>query len=201
MFYGSFGTQNSMVTFIFKFDPRKGQLHVKLGQIRSNFKIQDFLIEICLSCAHLSQDSKNVIYFYLRQLEMPKVALKNVISSSRSAISARGRMDVQRDPCISYTAPCTCQGAQNVSQVVLYRLEGILCRSGSLLRQLEGLLHRPQGLLHRSEGLLLARGHPKLAIGPLYGPEGLQYGLEGHLFRSGRPTSARPAIWALGSRT
>ena len=37
MFYGSFGTQNSMVTFIFKFDLRKSHFHVKLDQI-SNFK-------------------------------------------------------------------------------------------------------------------------------------------------------------------
>ena len=76
MFYGPFGTQNSMVTFIFKFDPRKGQLQVKLGQIRSNFKIQNFLTKICLSCADLSQDSKNVIYFYVRQLEMPQNAFQ-----------------------------------------------------------------------------------------------------------------------------
>ena len=61
-----------MVTLIFKFDPRKGQLQVKLGQIRSNFKIQNFLTKIYLSCADLSQDSKNVIYFYVRQLEMSK---------------------------------------------------------------------------------------------------------------------------------
>ena len=65
-----------MVTLIFKFDPRKGQLQVKLGQIRSNFKIQNFLTKICLSCADLSQDSKNVIYFYVRQLEMPKNAFQ-----------------------------------------------------------------------------------------------------------------------------
>ena len=65
-----------MVTLIFKFDPRKGQLQVKLGQIRSNFKIRNFLTKIYLSCADLSQDSKNVIYFYVRQLEMPKNAFQ-----------------------------------------------------------------------------------------------------------------------------
>ena len=76
MFYGSFGTHNSMVAFIFKFEPRKGQLHVKQGQITSNFKIQNFLIQICLSCADLSQNSKNVIYFYVQQLEMQKIAFQ-----------------------------------------------------------------------------------------------------------------------------
>ena len=76
MFNGSFGTQNLMMTLIFKFDPRKGQLEVKLGQIRSNSKIQNFLTKICLSCADLYQDSKNVIYFCVRQLEMPKNAFK-----------------------------------------------------------------------------------------------------------------------------
>ena len=82
MFYGSFGTQNSMVAFVFKFDPMKGQLQVKLCQIRSNFKIQNVFPQICLSYAVLSQDSKNVIYFYVRQLEMPKIAFQkcNVIS-------------------------------------------------------------------------------------------------------------------------
>ena len=65
-----------MVTFIFKLDPRKGQLHVKIGYIMSNFKIQNFPLQICLSCADLSQDSKNVICFYVRQLEMPKIAFQ-----------------------------------------------------------------------------------------------------------------------------
>ena len=53
------------------FDPRKGQLHVKLAQIRSNFKMHMFT-NIRLSCADLPQDSKNVIYCYVRQLEIPK---------------------------------------------------------------------------------------------------------------------------------
>ena len=72
MFHGSFGTQNLTVTLIFEFDPRKGQLGVKIGQIGSNFKIQNFLTKTCLSCGNLSQDSKNVIYFCVRQLEIPK---------------------------------------------------------------------------------------------------------------------------------
>ena len=93
MFYGSFGTQNLIVTLIFKFDPRKGQLEVRQGQspktpinkqrqgqIRSNFKIQNFLSKVWLSCADFSQDSKNVIYFYVRQLGMPKMHFKNVTS-------------------------------------------------------------------------------------------------------------------------
>ena len=45
MFYGSFGTQNSMMTFIFKFDLRKGQFRVKLDQIGSKFQIRNFLIK------------------------------------------------------------------------------------------------------------------------------------------------------------
>ena len=65
-----------MVTFIFKFGPRKGQLQVKLRKIRSNFKIQNFLRKVCLSCAVLSHNSKNVIYFYVRQLEIPKIAFQ-----------------------------------------------------------------------------------------------------------------------------
>ena len=80
MFYGSFGTQNSMVTFIFEFDPRKGHLQVKLGQIRSNFKNYNLLTKICLCCAVLSQHSKNII-FYVRQIKMRKLHFKNVTSS------------------------------------------------------------------------------------------------------------------------
>ena len=60
----------------FKFDQRKGQLLVKLGQIRSNLKIQNFLTLICLYWADFSPDSKNAIYFYVWQLEMPKIAFQ-----------------------------------------------------------------------------------------------------------------------------
>ena len=74
-FYGSFGMQNSMVTLFFKFDPREGQLQVKLRQIRSKYNFK-FCIKICLSCAVLSQDSKNIIYLYVPQLEMPKIAFQ-----------------------------------------------------------------------------------------------------------------------------
>ena len=76
MFYRSSGTQNSIVTFIFKVDPRKGQLQARLGQIRSNFKIQNFHFKICPSCAVLTKDSKNVIYFYVRQLKISKIAFR-----------------------------------------------------------------------------------------------------------------------------
>ena len=49
MFQGSFGTQISMVMFIFNLVLRKGQCRVKLGRKRSNFQIHDFLSKICLS--------------------------------------------------------------------------------------------------------------------------------------------------------
>ena len=81
MFYWSFVMQNLMMTLILKFDPRKGHIQVKLGQIRSYFKIQNILTKMCLSCVDLSQDSKSVIYFYVRQSEMPKMHFKNVTSS------------------------------------------------------------------------------------------------------------------------
>ena len=56
-----------------KFGPRKGQLKVKLGQNRANFKIQIFLTKINLSCAVVSQDSKNVTCFYVGQLKIPEI--------------------------------------------------------------------------------------------------------------------------------
>ena len=76
MFYGPFGTQSTMVTFIFRFHTRKGQYKVKLGQKRSNFQNQNFILKPCLSCPVLSQDSKYVIYFYVRQLQIPKIAFQ-----------------------------------------------------------------------------------------------------------------------------
>ena len=73
--YGLFVTQKSMVKFIFEFDPRKGQIQVKLGQIRSNFKIQNYLTKVCLLCSFVSGFPKNVI-FYVRQIEMPNIAFQ-----------------------------------------------------------------------------------------------------------------------------
>ena len=80
MFYRSFGTQNLMVTLIFKFDARKGQLQLKLGQIRSDFKIQNFVQKYAYLVQISLRISKNVIYFYVRQLEMPKMHFINVTS-------------------------------------------------------------------------------------------------------------------------
>ena len=83
MFYGSFGTQNLMVTFIFlKFDLRKGQSQFKLGQIRSKFQDQNFHSETCLSYPVLPKDSKNVIYFDVRQIKMQKKSLFKKVTSS-----------------------------------------------------------------------------------------------------------------------
>ena len=54
MCHWSFGTQNSMVTSISKFDSRKGQCQVELGQIRSSFQIPNLLtknaypVQFCL---------------------------------------------------------------------------------------------------------------------------------------------------------
>ena len=50
-----------------------------LGQTSSNlatFSIEIFVQKICVSCLVLSQDSITVIYFYIRQLEMPKIVLQ-----------------------------------------------------------------------------------------------------------------------------
>ena len=54
-------------------DPRKGQIQVKLGQIRSNFKIQNYLTKVCLLCSFVSGLPQNVI-FYVRQIEIPNIA-------------------------------------------------------------------------------------------------------------------------------
>ena len=76
MCYGSLGTQNSMVTLIFKYDWRKGQLQVKLGQIRSNFKNSKLSCKsMPILCSFVSVFQKCHV-FYVRQLEMPKIAFQ-----------------------------------------------------------------------------------------------------------------------------
>ena len=57
-----FGTQNSIVTFIFKFDPRKGQLKVKLGQI-SKFRISFQNMPILGS--FVSGFQKSLLFLYM----------------------------------------------------------------------------------------------------------------------------------------
>ena len=76
----SFGTQNSIVTFIFKFDPRKGQLKVKLGQTRSNFKIQNFFSKYAyLGQFCLRVPKKSFIFIYGKQ-ECQNLHFKNMTS-------------------------------------------------------------------------------------------------------------------------
>ena len=73
--YGSFGTQNLMVAVMFKF----GLKHERSmsGQTRSNYVKSSNSIFFCTKIAYLVQFClripKNVIYFYVRQLEMPKL--------------------------------------------------------------------------------------------------------------------------------
>ena len=60
----------------FKFGLRKGQCQVKLGQNRPIFEIQNFHAETCLSCSIFPLNSINIICFYVRKLEMPKIAFQ-----------------------------------------------------------------------------------------------------------------------------
>ena len=78
MFYGSLWTQNSMVAFFFKFDLRKGQMQVKLGQIRSNFKIQKILIKTYLICYDLSQNSKKCLLFLCTKIRITKHCISKI---------------------------------------------------------------------------------------------------------------------------
>ena len=79
MFYGSFGTQNSM-TFIFKFDPRKGQFQVKLGQIWSNFKIPFFLQKFACLVQFCLRIKKRRL-FLCTTIINAKITFQNVTSS------------------------------------------------------------------------------------------------------------------------
>ena len=70
-------TKNSMAAFIFKLDLRKDQSQVKVGQIKSNFHIQNFLTETRLSCPVLSQYSKNVTYLERTTMIIAKKFISN----------------------------------------------------------------------------------------------------------------------------
>ena len=80
MLYGPFRTQKPMVTFIFKFGLRKGQCQVKLGQIRSNFQIQNFLT----TNAHLVQFCHRIPKMYF----VSTYAIKNTKSAFQKVTSS-----------------------------------------------------------------------------------------------------------------
>ena len=84
-----------MVVFIFRVDPRKGQYEVKLGQIKSNFQIKISLQKHAyLVQFRLWIHSKNVIYFYVGQLEIPKIAFRksDVITFTRVLTTSQPKM-------------------------------------------------------------------------------------------------------------
>ena len=80
---GSFGTHNLMVTFVFKIFCEERSMP---DQTRSNwFKFSGSIFynkSILSSCPVLLQDSKNVICFHVRHLEIPKIALQKMTISS-----------------------------------------------------------------------------------------------------------------------
>ena len=77
MFYGQFGTQNSRMTFIFKFYPIDEMSNS--GQTRSNkIKLQNSKFSyqnMPIMCSFIPGFPKSH-YFYVRQLEIPKNAFK-----------------------------------------------------------------------------------------------------------------------------
>ena len=66
-----------MVTLIFRFDPRSGNVQVKNGQIlkHKNFLLKHtYLVQFCLR-------NPKMPFFEVLQLEMPKNAIQKVTSS------------------------------------------------------------------------------------------------------------------------
>ena len=57
--YGSFGTQNATVAFIFRFDPRKGQYKVKLGKNGKNSKPKKSSKNMPILSSSVSESQKN----------------------------------------------------------------------------------------------------------------------------------------------
>ena len=85
MFYRSFGSKNAIVTFIF--DLTRGIDYVKPNEVKTQNSKKS---KPYLYCPFLPLNSINVIYFHLRQLEMPKrrsQILPSIILSFFSAIA------------------------------------------------------------------------------------------------------------------
>ena len=122
MYYGSFGTQNSMVTFIFKLHPRKGQLHVKIGYIMSNFKIQNFPLQICLSCADLSQDSKKCHLFLCKTIRNAKNCISKMWRHYLHLVFWSLHSQKQRY-CFEILCACFCKYPEHVYSGVLDNME------------------------------------------------------------------------------
>ena len=78
MLYGPFGTQSSMVTFIFTSGLRTGQYQVKIGQVRPNYRIQNVVIKTYLSSL-LSLDAKKSSIFMYENYEYQKLRFKKVL--------------------------------------------------------------------------------------------------------------------------
>ena len=83
MFYGSFGTQNQMMAFVFKFGLRKGQCQVKIGQNRSNFQMHYFITKTCLSCLvyYFSGFQRCYMFFAYDNYKCQKLRFQKVTTS------------------------------------------------------------------------------------------------------------------------
>ena len=88
MFCGLFGTQNKMVAFIFRFNPRKGQHKVKLGQKGQIFKIKFLPKNIPIVSSFVSGFQK-----------MSFIFLRTII---RNAIKCISKSDVINFTCLFY---------------------------------------------------------------------------------------------------
>ena len=80
MFYGSFGTQNTMVAFSFRFDPRKGEYKVKLGQKGSNFQNKKYSKNMLIVSSFVSEFQKWDL-FLRTAIRNTKNAFQKVASS------------------------------------------------------------------------------------------------------------------------
>ena len=78
VFSESFCTQISMVTVIWTYDVMKSDFRWRSGQGQVTFSNQYFYIKTHLSCSESPQDSKNVISFLVRFVELWKIACQKM---------------------------------------------------------------------------------------------------------------------------
>ena len=122
MFYGPFGTQNSMVAIIFKLGHRKCQCQVKVGQIRSNFQIQNFITKMPILSSFVSGFQE--CYLFLRTtFKMPKTTSQKVTASFLlfSPLQSKKDMTLEFGMCV------VCLQFYNIHSV-LYSLKIIFYR-------------------------------------------------------------------------
>ena len=81
MLYGSFGVQNTMVAFVFRFDPREGEYKIEIGQKGQIFKIKKKLKKNMDILSSFVSEFQKCYYFLRTAIRNAKNSFQKVTSS------------------------------------------------------------------------------------------------------------------------